>query len=111
MPAHYIEEKVGNPASGHFQILLAHSPLFFANYADWGADVTFSGHCHGGVIRLPFIGGILSPERKFFPRYTKGIYELNAEQGLAKLAVTAGLGKFRLNNPSEIMICTLERQE
>jgi uncharacterized protein len=67
--------------------------------------------CHGGVIRLPFIGGILSPERKFFPRYTKGIYELNAEQGLAKLAVTAGLGKFRLNNPSEIMICTLERQE
>ena len=91
--------------------MLSHTPLAFRAYADWGADVTFSGHCHGGVIRLPFIGGILSPERKFFPRYTKGIYELDAEQGLAKLAVTAGLGKFRLNNPSEIMICTLVRQE
>lgn len=102
---------LGEPDKSECNFLLSHTPLAFRAYADWGADVTFSGHCHGGVIRLPFIGGILSPERKFFPRYTKGIYELNAEQGLAKLAVTAGLGKFRLNNPSEIMICTLERQE
>ena len=102
---------LGEPDRSECNFLLSHTPLAFRAYADWGADVTFSGHCHGGVIRLPFIGGILSPERKFFPRYTKGIYELNAEQGLAKLAVTAGLGKFRLNNPSEIMICTLERQE
>ena len=102
---------LGDPDRSECNFLLSHTPLAFRAYADWGADVTFSGHCHGGVIRLPFIGGILSPERKFFPRYTKGIYELNAEQGLAKLAVTAGLGKFRLNNPSEIMICTLERQE
>ena len=102
---------LGEPDKSEWNFLLSHTPLAFRAYADWGADVTFSGHCHGGVIRLPFIGGILSPERKFFPRYTKGIYELNAEQGLAKLAVTAGLGKFRLNNPSEIMICTLERQE
>ena len=91
--------------------MLSHTSLSFRDYAVGVADVTFAGHWHGRVIRLPFIGGILSPERKFFPRYTKGIYELNAEQGLAKLAVTAGLGKFRLNNPSEIMICTLERQE
>ena len=102
---------LGEPDKSECNFLLSHTPLAFRAYADWGADVTFSGHCHGGVIRLPFIGGILSPERKFFPRYTKGIYELNAEQGLAKLAVTAGIGKFRLNNPSEIMICTLERQE
>lgn len=102
---------LGEPDKSECNFLLSHTPLAFRAYADWGADVTFSGHCHGGVIRLPFIGGILSPERKFFPRYTKGIYELDAEQGLAKLAVTAGLGKFRLNNPSEIMICTLERQE
>lgn len=102
---------LGEPDRSECNFLLSHTPLAFRAYADWGADVTFSGHCHGGVIRLPFIGGILSPERKFFPRYTKGIYELDAEQGLAKLAVTAGLGKFRLNNPSEIMICTLERQE
>lgn len=102
---------LGEPDKSECNFLLSHTPLAFHAYADWGADVTFSGHCHGGVIRLPFIGGILSPERKFFPRYTKGIYGLDAEQGLAKLAVTAGLGKFRLNNPSEIMICTLERQE
>ena len=102
---------LGEPDKSECNFLLSHTPLAFRAYADWGADVTFSGHCHGGVIRLPFIGGILSPERKFFPRYTKGIYKLDAEQGLAKLAVTAGLGKFRLNNPSEIMICTLERQE
>jgi len=100
---------LGAPDSSECNILLSHTPIPFDAYAQWGADLTFAGHCHGGVIRLPFIGGLLSPERKFFPKYTKGIYELETEKGVSRLAVTVGLGKFRINNPSEIMICTLEK--
>ena len=111
LTAEELTRLLGEPNKDECNFLLSHTPLAFSAYAQWGADVTFSGHCHGGVIRLPFIGGILSPERKFFPRYTKGIYEMKTSRGVSRLAVTAGLGKFRLNNPSEIMICTLERQE
>lgn len=80
-------------------LLLAHNPLFAEVYAEWGADYTFSGHVHGGVVRL-FGIGILSPERRFFPRYSKGVYDISGK----KLLVSAGLGKLRLFNPPEIVI-------
>lgn len=80
-------------------LLLAHNPLFGAVYADWGADYTFSGHIHGGIVRL-FGIGILSPERRFFPKYSKGVYDINGE----KILVSAGLGKLRLFNPPEIVV-------
>lgn len=82
-------------------ILLAHNPLFAKTYAAWGADVVLSGHVHGGVVRLPRIGGLLSPERKLFPAFSKGRYDL----GKTILIVSGGLGKLRLFNPAEIR-CT-----
>ena len=78
--------------------LMAHNPLHGRIYAEWGADYTFSGHVHGGALRL-FGVGILSPERKFFPEFSKGIYTI----GNMKLLVSAGLGKLRLFNPPEIV--------
>lgn len=86
-------------------ILLAHNPLIFDAYVSWGAELVLSGHVHGGAVRLPFIGGLLSPERKFFPRYTKGLYNM----GNSQLYVSAGLGKIRLFNPPEICLLTLRR--
>lgn len=80
-------------------LLLAHNPIFGEVYAEWGADYTFSGHIHGGVVRL-FGVGILSPERRFFPKYSKGVYDISRK----KLLVSAGLGKLRLFNPPEIVI-------
>ena len=94
---------VGRPEKGVVTLLLAHDPLPFRAYAEWGADVTFAGHVHGGVVRLPLVGGVLSPERRFFPKYTKGVYKL----GRSQLVVSAGLGKFRLHNPSQIILATL----
>lgn len=78
--------------------LLAHNPLHGRAYAQWGADYTFSGHVHGGAVRL-FGTGILSPERKFLPEFSKGIYTI----GNMKLLVSAGLGKLRMFNPPEIV--------
>ncbi len=80
-------------------LLLAHNPIFGETYAEWGADYTFSGHIHGGVVRL-FGVGILSPERCFFPKYSKGVYGISEK----KLLVSAGLGKLRMFNPPEIVI-------
>ena len=101
----YLDGLLGSCDKEQFNILLAHNPLGFEAYSEWGADLVFSGHCHGGVIRLPFIGGLLSPERNFFPKYTKGTYFRDD----SKMIVSAGLGKFRINNPSEIVVCTLTK--
>ena len=94
----------GRPEKNAVTLLLAHDPLPFEAYAKWGAAVTFSGHVHGGVVRLPLAGGLFSPERRFFPKYSKGVYKL----GNSRLVVSAGLGKFRLNNPSQIILATLK---
>ena len=83
-------------------VLLAHNPIFFDAYAAWGARLTLSGHVHGGIVRLPGIGGILSPERRFFPRYDKGLFR----QGDSEMIVSAGLGKLRFLNPPELCLIT-----
>ncbi len=80
-------------------LLLAHNPLWGNIYSQWGADYAFSGHIHGGIVRI-FGIGILSPERRFFPKYSKGVYEI----GSMKLCISGGIGKKRLFNPPEVVI-------
>ncbi len=89
-----------------YTVLLAHNPLFFETYAAWGADLTLCGHIHGGMIRLPRLGGLLSPERNFFPRYSAGLYRI----GEQSMAVSRGLAKGpRVNNPPELVSVELCR--
>lgn len=85
--------------SGSNTILLAHNPFFCDVYSQWGAEYTLSGHVHGGIARI-FGKGLLSPERKLFPSFSKGVYN----SGRMKLLVSGGLGKLRLFNPPEIVI-------
>ena len=89
-------------------VLLAHNPLAAAAYRDWDADLTLCGHVHGGIVRLPGIGGLLSPERRFFPAYSKGLYALDDD---CQMYVSGGIGKLRLLNPPEINFLTLSRCE
>ena len=91
-------------------IMLAHDPTYFTRYTEWGADLVLSGHMHGGLIRLPFIGGLLSPNLNFFPKYSAGLYK----RGKNSLFVTRGLGTgifFRFCNPPEISVLTLSRPD
>lgn len=91
---------VGNKPEGQ-TLLIAHNPLFAQAYSEWGADYTISGHVHGGAVRIPFTHiGLLSPERKFLPKYSKGVYTI----GKMKLLLSGGLGKLRLFNPPETVI-------
>ncbi len=90
-----------------YTILLAHNPLDFDVHAEWGADLSLGGHVHGGVIRLPFVKGILSPERRFMPKYKEGVYRI----GSSFLIASRGLGRFRIHNPPEVVSVTLRRGE
>ena len=71
-----------------YNILLAHTPFYFDEYERWGADFILAGHVHGGIIRLPFVGGLLSPNRHFFPKYDFGKYDKND----STMIVSKGLG-------------------
>lgn len=90
-----------------YNILLAHNPLYFEIYSKFSVDLTLSGHVHGGMVRLPFVGGVLSPERKLFPKYSSGVYKVNNKE----LIVSRGLGHskpgMRLFNMPEIVSITL----
>ncbi len=95
--------------SNGFTILLAHNPLYFDVYAEYGIDLTFSGHVHGGLVRLPLIGGILSPDRTLFPKYSKGLYVKENK----KIVVSPGIGgvKFRIFNRPAMYVANLQRKE
>lgn len=104
-----LQKILGENDGSRFSILLAHNPLYADTYFKWGADLTFSGHVHGGMIRLPFLGGIYSPERTFFPEYDGGLYTF----GEQNLMVSRGIGNgnlgFRFLNSPEIVTVTLKK--
>lgn len=86
-----------------YTVLLAHNPLDFDVHAEWGADLSLGGHVHGGLVRLPFVQGIFSPERRLMPKYKEGVYRI----GNSFLIASRGLGRFRVHNPPEIVSVTL----
>lgn len=102
-----MKEILNDSEKGKFNLLLTHNPVYFETYEKWGADLTLSGHIHGGMIRLPFIGGVYSPEKTYFPKYDGGIYSINK----SKMAVSRGLGNgnlgFRFLNCPELVEITL----
>ncbi|MBD5099332.1 MAG: metallophosphoesterase [Clostridiales bacterium] len=103
--------RIENNAPGLFTLLLAHRNDRFGQYADAGYDFVMSGHGHGGIVRLPFVGGLVGTNRRFFPKWTSGIYTL----GDSTLFVSRGLGNntvpfqgFRVFNRPELAVVTLK---
>ena len=103
-----IKEFIGEKNDRNFSVLLTHDPSHFDIYSDWGADLTLCGHMHGGMIRIPFIGGVISPEGAFFPKYDAGLFDHNNK----RLIVSRGLGNgnrgIRFLNPPEMVVITLK---
>ena len=93
-----------------FWFLLAHRNNYFEKqYHLLGADLTFTGHAHGGLFRLPLTDGLIGVERNLFPSYTAGFYEVDD----ADVFVSRGLGNsgrtFRIFNRPQVAVVTLKR--
>ena len=88
MPETMLGDMLGACERELFSILLAHNPAFGDDYFRWGADLTVSGHTHGGLVRIPGGRSVISPELKLFPKYDGGHYE----QDQKHLVVSKGLG-------------------
>lgn len=111
MPDDYLDSLFGACNPKEYHIFMAHNPDYFVDYAKWGANLTFAGHVHGGMIRIPWLGGALSPMIHFFPKYDKGLFK---EMG-QYMILSGGLGnhtfKFRVNNLPEVVSVKLYTDE
>ncbi len=108
MPPGYLEKKLGKPDQSRFQLLLLHSPMYFSQCREWGADVTLSGHFHGGTIRLPLLGGVMTPQYQFFVPWCAGSFEQDGKW----MVVGRGLGthsiNIRLNDMPQLLVLRLK---
>lgn len=90
-----------------YNILLAHNPDYFTTYEEAGADLILSGHNHGGMIRIPVLGGVISPRFHLFPKFDRGRYE----KGNSTMILSGGLGTHsipvRVNNMPELLFVQL----
>lgn len=91
-----------------YRILLSHQPEALEDYSTAGYDLVFSGHAHGGQIRIPLLGGIFAPGQGLFPKYDSGHYNV----GRTDLIVSRGIGNstfpIRFNNRPEVVLVVLE---
>lgn len=111
MKKEYLEEVLGKKKKDAYEILLAHNPAYFKTYASWGADLTLSGHVHGGIIILPYLGGVIAPSYRVFPKYDFGLFS----EGEKRMVLSRGLGShtipLRIRNKPELSIITLKKQK
>ena len=112
IPEGLLKETMGEPDPEKFCLLLTHSPLFFEEYAAWGADLTLSGHFHGGTIRLPLVGGVMTPQYQFFYPRCAGYFELPGKgREKSRMIVGRGLGthsiNIRLNDKPQVVVVRL----
>lgn len=102
-----LETMIG--AKRDFTILLAHNPIYFKSYDEYGAELVISGHFHGGLMVIPGLGGVISPELQLFPKYDFGLFR--GKQ--SKMIVSRGLGAhtlpIRIHNRPELVAVTLKR--
>jgi len=90
-------------------LMLAHRNDELADWASLGVQTVLTGHGHGGIVRLPFLGGLLGVDRSFFPKYTAGTFT----EGATTMVVSRGLGvsgvNFRLFNRPDLPVIVLRR--
>lgn len=97
----------------NFSILLSHRADIYPVVKDTGVDLILSGHLHGGIIRLPFVGGIIGKngDNSRLPAYEYGVIK---EGESTTMIVSGGCDKNpkkkRYFNPPELLLITLKRK-
>lgn len=103
-----LERVFGSPEKECYTILLSHHPRYEKEYLDWGADLTLSGHYHGGVVLLGKKRGLITPDYRPLAGFCCGLQK----KGNAHMIVSAGTGEHtipvRIHNPREITMIQVD---
>ena len=83
-----LAEQLRQEYPGEFVLWLGHRNYWVERYPSLPVDLILSGHAHGGIVRLPGIGGLLNVNHSFGAEYESGVYQGERFQML----VSRGLG-------------------
>lgn len=99
--------------SRDFKLLIAHYPsLYYEALADKQIDLGICGHFHGGLVQLPFVGGLYHGDTGFFPKYSGGMYHLPNGSIFVSRGMEDHSGFPRINNRPELAVIDINgRQE
>lgn len=106
-----IQKAMIGEAEGSFNLLLAHRPELLSLYSAYPFDVVFSGHAHGGQIRLPFMGGVIAPNQGLWPTYTEGMHTMDNTTMIVSRGLGNSLFPFRIFNRPEIIVLTVHSEK
>ena len=106
---HLLQRFLEQEDDEHFSILMCHFPVvIYWKFDEFDIDLMVCGHNHGGIVRIPFKGGIYGPEQGWFPQYDLGYYKVNNMQAI----ITGGLNNAhhipRINNPLDVTVVDLK---
>lgn len=103
-----IPQAMNNINQEDYNIVLCHEPDIADEVATYPIDLQLSGHSHGGQVRVPFKGAILTPPKG--KKYIKGMYNI-AGNSRMKLYVNVGIGtsqqRFRFACLPELTVINL----
>ena len=98
-----MQEEIGFSNPDLFCLLAVHNPKFFPVYARWGADLTVSGHVHGGLMRIGK-RGVIGPDLHLFPEYSGGLYHKDGRTMILSCGIGAHTLPVRIFNPGEVTV-------
>lgn len=106
-----LAQKMNEAAPAAFKILLGHRNYWMKEYPDLPVDLILSGHAHGGIVRIPGVGGLIGTDRHLFPDFVEGKFY----NGNYTMIVSRGLGNSvpipRIFNRPEIVCVTLKAEK
>ena len=105
-----LARKMNEVSPSAFKILLGHRNYWMTEYPELPVDLVFCGHAHGGLVRIPGVGGLIGTDRHLFPDFAEGQFY----NGSYTMIVSRGLGNSvpipRIFNRPEIVCVTLKAE-
>lgn len=99
----------------HFKLMLCHMPYIYETWTDdYWADLSLAGHTHGGMVRIPRVGGIYEYRHGLFPEilksncYIYGLYDVQGKPLIVDGGVT-NRDPLRINNQPELVVVDVNR--
>ncbi|MDD6037273.1 MAG: metallophosphoesterase [bacterium] len=104
IPEGFLVDELGVVDEDKFNILLAHNPRYIPQYFEWGASLTLCGHYHGGLVCIPKIGSVISPQFEWFPKYSFGRFHADEQTAIVSRGLGTHTFHIRIFNRSELVI-------